>query len=158
MVSPDGKYKPHRFLKKAISAMKPYRLPDGKVDIAAPETGAIIAIILYLIANEPKVCRTKLECYIIMMNKLVLLRTDIELFTWRLNSKGRIANFNAIYEHMIACGLLLKNGSARFLLLPETANIIPRLPIILGNKLRMYFDVLIRHSYGCTAAEMLRYI
>ena len=153
----DKKYKPHRFLKKAISAMKPYRMPDGKVDIATPETGAMVAIILYIISKELKVSRTKLECYIIMTNKLVLLRIGIELFTWRLNSKGRISNFKAVCEHMTACGLLLKDGHSRFFLLPETANIIPKLPAMLG-RLHLYFNVLIRYHYSYTAREMLRYI
>lgn len=119
--------------------------------------GVCFAIILYIISKELKVSRTKLECYIIMTNKLVLLSTGIELFTWRLNNKGRIPNFKAVYEHMTACGLLLRDGYSRFFLLPETANIIPKLPAMLG-RLHLYFTVLIRYHYSYTAREMLRYI
>lgn len=155
----DDKYEPHDYLKRAISAMSAYRVSDGQVDIATPETEAIIAIMLYIINAEPKVSRTKLECYIILLNKLIQEATGKELFTWTLNKYRRISNFKCIFEHMIERGLLVKNGSARFFI-PRGGwrwNIVQGLPIMLDDMLP-YLDKLLARYDDYTAGEMLKEI
>ena len=49
-----GNYEPHDYLKQTIETMKDYCLPYGQVRIANPETGVIVALILYIIAKDRK--------------------------------------------------------------------------------------------------------
>ena len=90
-----GGYKPHDYLTQVIEEMKDYCLPYGQVKIANPDTGVIVALILYIIAKEPTVNHTKLECYIILLNYMIKDATGIELFTWTLNSNGRQGTYSA---------------------------------------------------------------
>ena len=153
----DDNYEPHNYLKRAIFAMSAYRVSDEQVEIANSETGAIAAIMLYIINAEPKVSRTKLECYSLLLNKLVKEATGKELFTWTLNKYGRISNFKRIFEHMLERGLLSENGSARFFIPRVGWNIVQGLPIILDDLLP-YLDKLLARYDDYTAGEMLKEI
>ncbi len=55
----DDNYEPHNYLNGVIRTMNDYCLPYGQVRIANPETGVIVALILYIVAKEPTVNRTK---------------------------------------------------------------------------------------------------
>ena len=153
----DGNYKPHDYLKRAVDEMKAYCLPYGHVDIANPETGAIVAIILYMIAKEPAVGRTKLECYTIFLNRIIKGATGHELFTWGLNKKGRIGYFKKIFDYMIENGLILANGSYQFYIMDGTGTkkIIPRLSVML-DKVLPYLNKLLEDYKNITAKEMLK--
>ena len=151
----DDNYEPHNYLKRAIFAMSAYRVSDEQVNIANPETGAIAAIILYIINAEPKVSRTKLECYLILLDRMVKETTGKELFTWTLNKYGRINNFKRIFDNMLERGLLSKNGSARFFIPRVGWNIVQGLPVILDDLLP-YLDKLLARYDDYTAGEMLK--
>ena len=153
----DGSYKPHDYLKRAIFAMTAYRVSDKQVEIANSETGAIAAIMLYIINAEPKVSRTKLECYLILLNKIVKEATGKELFTWTLNKYKRISNFKCIFDNMLERGLLSENGSARFFIPRVGWNVVQGLPIMLDNLLP-YLDKLLARYDDYTAGEMLKEI
>lgn len=146
-------HKPHDYLRKAIDDMKDYRLPYGKASIANPETGAIMTIILYFIAKEPKATRTKLECYVILLDKLVKEKTGQGLFHWRRNRKGLVSGFWRIFEHMTDKELVSKNGYSRFFILTETATIIQRLPLMLQELVPYMEHLLMSYDYY-TAEEM----
>lgn len=153
----DDNYKPHNYLKRAIFAMTAYRVSDEQVEIANSETGAIAAIMLYIINAEPKVSRTKLECYLILLNKLIKEATGKELFSWTLNKYRRISNFKFVFKHMIECGLLSENGSARFFVSSKAWNIVQGLHIMLDDLLP-YLDKLLARYDDYTAGEMLKEI
>ncbi len=150
----DGEYTPHDYLKKAIIEMKDYCLPYGQVKIANQETGAIVAIILYVLAKEPKAVRTKLECYIILLNKLIREETCNDLFTWKLNNKGRVSSFSKFWDYMLMSGLLLSNGRSRFYVLGGAGKIIARLPIML-DRLLPYLNKILVNYEDYTAGEIL---
>ena len=153
----DGKYQPHNYLKRAVDEMKAYRLPYGQINIANPETGAIVALILYMIAMDKTIGRTKLECYTILLNRTIKVDTSRELFTWDLNKKGLISGFKKIFDHMIGQGLILRNGRSQFYILGGAKKIIPRLPVML-DRLLPYLNRLLEDYKGCTAREILEKI
>lgn len=153
----DDNYKPHNYLKRAIFAMSAYRVSDEQVNIANPETGAIAAIMLYIINAEPKVSRTKLECYLILLDRLVKEATGKKLFTWTLNKYKRISNFKCIFDNMLERGLLSENGSARFFIPRVGWNIVQGLHIMLDDMLP-YLDKLLARYDDYTAGEMLKEI
>ena len=153
----DGKYQPHSYLKKAIEEIKGYCLPYGQVKMANPETGVIIALILYIIAKEPTVNHTKLECYIILLNRIVKEATGTELFKWRLNSRRRIGNFRKFFDYMTDRNFIKLKGRSNFVILDGARSILPKLSLILRNLLP-YLSKLLNKYEGSTAGEMLKKI
>lgn len=153
----DDNYRPHGYIKGAIGVTDNYCLPYGQVRIANPETGVIVALILYIIAKEPTVNHTKLECYIILLNRMVKDATDTELFTWHLNRGGRIGNFRHFFDYVEGKELIQQNGRSRFVILKGASNILPQLTMILRNLLP-YLNRLLNRYGDYTAAAMLEEI
>ena len=153
----DGSYKPHDYLNGAIEKMKDYCLPYGQVRIANPETGAIVALILYIIAKEPTVNHTKLECYIISLNRMIKDATGVELFTWTLNRRRRIGNFSRFFGYMEGREFIAPNGRSHFVILKGASNILPRLTTMFRN-LMPYLSRLLNKYEDDTATAMLKKI
>lgn len=153
----DSGYRSHDYIRGAVEKMKAQRLPYGQVRIANPDTGVIVALILYIIAKEPTVNHTKLECYIILLNRMVKDATDTELFTWQLNRGGRIGNFRHFFDYMEGKELIQPNGRSRFVILKGASNILPQLTTILRNLLPCLHRLLNRYG-DYTAAAMLEEI
>ncbi|MBQ7674301.1 MAG: hypothetical protein IJT36_07300 [Alphaproteobacteria bacterium] len=137
--------------------MKDYRLPYGQVKIANPETGVIVALIFYIIAKEPTVNHTKLECYVILLNRMINNATGTDLFTWKLNSRCRIGNFNKFFDYMVSKGLIQPKGRSRFVILKGARDILPQLTTILRNLLP-YLSRLLNEYGDDTATSMLKKI
>ena len=150
----DVKYAPHKYLSKAITQIANYCLPYGQVRIVNPETGIIIALILYIIAKEPTVNHTKLECYIILLNKMVNNSTGQELFTWQLNNRRRIGNFRKFLDYMTSHGLIKLKGRSNLAILSGARNLLLKLPLILSNLLP-YLSQLLTKYENYTAGAML---
>ena len=112
-------------LNGVVGAMKDYCLPYGQVKITNPETGAIVALILYIIAREPTVNHTKLEYYIISLNRMIKDATGVELFTWTLNRRRRIGNFSRFFGYMEGREFIAPNGRSHFVILKGASNILP---------------------------------
>ena len=155
----DDSYEPHNYLNGAIRIMNNYCLPYGQVRIANPETGVIVALILYIIAKEPTVNRTKLECYIILLNRMIKNATGSELFTWTLNSRGRIGNFSKFFEYMEGKGLIRPKGRSNFVIRNSSnaRSILPQLEMILRNLLPYLSELLTKYE-NSTAGAMLEKI
>ena len=154
-----GNYEPHDYLKQTIETMKDYCLPYGQVRIANPETGVIVALILYIIAKEPTVNRTKLECYIILLKHIVRNATGSELFKWTLNRRGRISNFSRFFDYMEGMEIIKPKGRSNFVIRnnANVKNILPRLNLILRNLLPYLINLLNKYE-DSTAGEMLKEI
>lgn len=90
--------------------MKDYRLPDGYVDMPAPDTGVIVLIILYIMDKEPNICRTKLEYYILLLERLCFDQKGVTLFNWHLKN-GRIQNFKTFTDFMTLRNLIFPRGN-----------------------------------------------
>lgn len=154
----DGSsYVPHSYLNRAVNSMKDYCLPDGASSIPSPETGAIVAITLYILAKELEAGRTKIECYLILLDRAIREATGSNLFNWTLTGKGLVRGFGKIYENMINKGLLLSNGYSRFYVLVGASDIIADWSKILGNLLP-YLDRLLGGYGDYTATRMLKEI
>ena len=78
-------YKPNEIIATVIKETREkYQLPPGAVEMPREETAAIVATILYFINEEPKIGITKLEYYIILLDKMCLDETGKRLFSYRL--------------------------------------------------------------------------
>lgn len=97
----------------ASKHMEGYRLPDGEVDISFPDTGVIVLIILYLIHQEPDITRTKLECYLLLLDRKCFDAKGVTLFNWELKN-GKIRNFKSFIDFMVKKGLIAVKGNNRF--------------------------------------------
>lgn len=87
----------------ASKHMERYRFPEEdtvEVGMIPADTGVIVLIILYFIENEPNICRSKLEYYLLLLDRKCFKQTDVLLFSWYLKN-GRIPNFKRFIEFMI---------------------------------------------------------
>ena len=93
---------PRDLIAPVIEVMKDYRMPTHKeVGIDYDDTGAIIAIIIYFIGGERSIGITKLEGYLILLDRLVMKETKQHLFYWSLTKGGHIRNFKKVIDFMI---------------------------------------------------------
>lgn len=119
----------------ASKHMEQYRFSEEEareVGMIPADTGVIILVILYFIEKEPNICRSKLEYYLLLLDRKCFKETDVLLFSWYLK-KGRILNFKRFIESMIRKKLITFRGSNSFepteasrdlgILFPELINI-----------------------------------
>ena len=114
-------------------------------DIDIEDTGAIVAIIMYFIAKEPSICTQKLECYLILLDRICVHRKGYHLFSWQLNEKGRIRYFrdfiNSIQKQKLI--YLRKNSKYYFEFVEGCADsIIAQFPLILSNVISWLNNIL----------------
>ena len=141
--SGNGKNKnPRDKIQDAIVFMGNYRLPHGEVRMDDEDTGVIVAIILYFIAREPSIGMTKLECYLILLDRLCETETGRHLFHWTLAKNGRIPRFKRLIDFMIDRGLIQRRGKYQFDILENAADIIKQLLKILKNILKCLDTIL----------------
>ena len=96
--------------------MENYRFSQveaAEVNMTPEDTGVIILIILYFIEHEPKICRSKLEYYLLLLDRKCFLDRAVLLFNWSLKN-GRIRNFKRFIEFMIQKQLICLKGSYSF--------------------------------------------
>ena len=88
-----------------------YQLPPGYVEMPREETAVISAVILYFIQEEPKIGITKLESYIILLDKLCLDEKGRRLFSYKLTYGPfgyYIQNFRVFLDYLQEKGILSK--------------------------------------------------
>ncbi len=85
--------------------------------------------------------------------------TGTELFTWKLNNRGRIGNFSRFFDYMEGKGLITPKGRSNFAIIDgaNTRSILPRLETILRNFLP-YLSKLLTKYENYTAKAMLKNI
>lgn len=104
-------YNPNGLIGMASKFMSNYQLPDGVVKTRPKDTGVIVLVALYMMDKDKKVSRTKLEGYMIILNKLCLKKHNIVLFDWDMQGR-HIRNINTVTNFMLRKGLIqLKNRS-----------------------------------------------
>ena len=105
-------YTPNSLIVPVIEqTRKDYQLPPGTVDMPIEETAVISAVILYFIQGEPQIGITKLESYIILLDKMCFDRTGRRLFSYRLTYGPfgyYIQNFRAFLDFLQGRGFLTK--------------------------------------------------
>ena len=107
------KYKSNNLIGMASKHMENYRFSDERLDIPPEDVGVIILIALYFIENDKAVSRTRLEAYILMLDKKCFKERGVILFGWTLKG-GRIRNFKAITDYMLKRGLIRIKGRSYF--------------------------------------------
>ena len=103
-----------------IKHMENYRFSPAEaaeVGMSPEDTGVIVFIILYLIEKEEKIGASKLEYYLLLLDRGYCNDMGILFFNWCLTKNGRIRNFKKFTEFMINRQLISSNGSAYFTLL-----------------------------------------
>ena len=109
----------------ASQHMKDYRFSQDEaieVGMTPEDTGVIILIILYFIEQEPTICRSKLEYYILLLDRKCFGAKNVLLFNWDLRN-GRIRNFKKFIEFMIRKMLISFQGNHSFSLTQEGAKL-----------------------------------
>lgn len=105
-------YKPNELIAPIIKETREeYQLPPGAVEMPIEETAAIVATILYFIKEEPKIGITKLEAYIILLDKMCFDETGKRLFSYRLTYGPfgyYIQNFRAFLDFIESKKILSK--------------------------------------------------
>ncbi len=88
-------------LNRARKYLSKYCLHYGEVrNVMHQDTGVVIGLIVYFIANEPTINRTKLEAYILLLNTICALAYGKTFFSCSLNTNGRIGNFKKFIDDM----------------------------------------------------------
>ncbi len=105
-------YEPNEILTPVIAKTREeYQLPPGAVEMPIEETAVISAVILYFIQEEPKIGITKLESYIILLDKLCFDEKGRRLFSYKLTYGPfgyYIQNFRAFLDYLQEKGILSK--------------------------------------------------
>ena len=105
--------KPHDLISSASALTGGYMYRHNKeMDIALTDTGVIVAMILYFLTEEPNASMTKLECYLLLLNKKYLDASGEHLFLWKLSKSGRIRNFKKMIEHMVSLKVISHGGGS----------------------------------------------
>lgn len=107
---------PNNLIGMAIRDMKDFRFSKSEaieVGMFPEDTGVIVLIILYFIDREERICRSKLEYYLLLLDKICFEKRGVLLFRWYLRN-GRIKNFRNFTEFMINKNLIFCNGNAYF--------------------------------------------
>ena len=103
----------------AVDSMKDYRMSEDdskKMQVSSVDTGLIVLLLLYFIKAEPSITRTKLEYYILLLDRKCFEERKIILFNWCLKG-GRIKNFKKLIDFMIEKELIsLKTNRSFFIL------------------------------------------
>lgn len=109
---PVKPYIPNEILNPVIARTREeYQLPPGTVEMPREETAVISAVILYFINGEPKIGITKLESYIILLDKMCLDTTGRRLFSYKLTYGPfgyYIQNFRVFLDFLQEKGILTK--------------------------------------------------
>ena len=129
-------------------------------DIDTEDTGAIVAIIMYFIAKEPSICVTKLECYLILLDRICIYKKKYHLFSWRLNEKGRIRDFKSFINSMKEQKLiyLRENSKYYFEFVKDNADsIIDKFPSMLSHVIS-WLDNILDVCKSMNSKEMLSMI
>lgn len=108
-------YKPNSLIAVASAHMENYRMPNGIVDIQPEDTGVIVLIIFYFLKKEPSISRTKMEAYMLILDRMCFEKCKTPLFGWTLQ-RGRIRNFREIINFMIAKKLILQENKRKYVL------------------------------------------
>ena len=124
------------FLTKARECMRDYCLsPD------IPDTGIIVAIILYFMAEDRNITMTKLNGYIVLLDMKIEADTREHLFHLDLGSDGLIRNFNSFIEYMLDRELISRRGRYNYRLTDNIKNI-EVFPSILSDMYKYLKDVI----------------
>ena len=129
-------------------------------DIDTEDTGAIVAIIMYFIAKEPSICMTKLECYLILLDRICVDKKKYHLFSWRLNEKGRIRDFKSFINSIKKQKLiyLRENSKYYFEFVKDNADsIIDKFPSMLSHVIS-WLDNILDVCKSMNSKEMLSMI
>mgnify|MGYP007069909796 CR=1 FL=1 len=151
--SVSGDSNPRNLIAPAMQSMKAYNVSVDGVSIDATDIGVIIAIILYFIAKEPSICMTKLECYLIFLDKEAQDNTGNHLFHWSLTKSCRIKNFTKVIDFMVNKQLIARSYNRRFNLL-KTVLSIKDFPVMLVGIHKWLISIVNRY-YFKSAGEML---
>ena len=148
-------YRPNTLIAVASHYMKPYCFSPNEADevgMFPEDTGAIVLLILYLLDAEGRICRSKLEYYLLLLDRKCFDERDIPLFTWDLK-RGLIRNFKKFTKFMMKRRLIFSNGNAYFTLDEAGKALVNKYSAVLVN-VRHWLDALLAEWGDRTVAQM----
>ena len=129
--------KSNELIETASKSMEEYQFPENGangVGIIVSDTGVIILIILYFIEHEPNICRSKLEYYLLLLDRKCFEANGTLLFHWSLKN-GRIKKFKSFIKFMEWKELICLKGEYSFKLTDK------------GKALRVHYAKLINIAH-----------
>ena len=152
---PKTEYKSNSLIAMASHYMKPYRLAPNEaaeVGMFPEDTGVIVLLILYLLDAVGRICRSKLEYYLLLLDRNCFDERGAPLFTWDLQH-GRIRNFDKFTKFMMERRLIFSNGSAYFKLDEAGKALVSQYSAVLVN-VKRWLDTLVDEWGDKTVAQM----
>ena len=140
----------------ARQCMKDYCLSPDVTRIYIPDTGVIVALILYFIARDYSVCMTKLNGYIVLLDRVIKDNTGEHLFHLDLDGKGLIRNFKYFIEYMINKKLISRRSNHQFNLLRDVLNI-KEFPSMFYS-IREWLDNVVNDCIFMSAQQLLEHL
>ena len=134
--------------------MTPYRFSDNEakeVGMHPEDTGVIVLLILYFIEKEPTISRSKLEYYILLLDRMCFEKRGILLFSWKLKG-GRIPNFIKFINFMIKKNLISHKNSRAFEL-QELGTSLGRLFAEFSHSIKQWLEEILRKYKQKTAEQ-----
>ena len=138
----------------ASKHMEQYRFSEEEareVGMIPADTGVIILIILYFIEHEPNINRSKLEYYLLLLDRKCFEQQGVLLFSWDLEY-GRVQNFKKFIDFMISKNLIALKNKKYFELL-EAGKALSMLYTDLNDIEHWLQDIL--HDFGHKNAKQI---
>ena len=138
----------------ASQHMEQYRFSEEEareVGMIPADTGVIILIILYFIEHEPNINRSKLEYYLLLLDRKCFEQQGVLLFLWYLEY-GRVQNFKKFIDFMISKNLIALKNKKYFELL-EAGKALSMLYTDLNDIEHWLQDIL--HDFGHKNAKQI---
>ena len=142
-------------ISSASQCMKDYRLSiteANDVKITQEDTGIIILLLLYFIKHEPKISRSKLEYYILLLDIKCLTQNGVHLFSGDLKD-GHIRHFKIFIEFMLKIGLIYPKNRRSFFI-TENGQVICNSYFIELDNIKKWLDEILHDFEKATAGEL----
>ena len=146
----------NNFLTVARQCMNDYCLSPDVTRIYIPDTGVIVALLLYFIAREHSICMTKLNGYIVLLDMKIHADTGEHLFQLDLDSTGLIRDFRMFIEHMINKNLISRRSNHQYNLLRDVLNI-KKFPLMFAD-IYKWLNEVVNDCVFMTAQQLLEYL
>ncbi|MBQ9391186.1 MAG: hypothetical protein IJU02_03265 [Lachnospiraceae bacterium] len=143
----SAKYQSNALIGMVSNHMRPYRFSEEdakEVGMFPEDTGVIVLLILYFIEKEPTISRSKLEYYILLLDRMCFEQRGVLLFSWKLKG-GRILNFIKFIDFMIE-KKLISHKSSRAFELQETGSALGTYYAELSNIIHWLEEILRKYK------------
>lgn len=112
---------------------KGYCLPPEIQGVHPNDTGAVVAVVLYLVMKEPKINKKKIKCYLLLLDRICQYKDRGEIFRWQLHPNFIQKFIDELIDFMKKRKLIRLNGNSKSQLVTYEVpafmkNVLPLIP------------------------------